>query len=80
MESRVNNFLKIYPSLFLRSLIGEDPQNFIDEVKKIFGLIQAIRNDKVFLLFYELKDIAYFEFTKWNEYRGTDVAPVLVIA
>ena len=66
--------------MFLGSQIGEDPQNIIDEVKKIFRLIQEIRNDKVELLFYKLKDIHYIEFTQWKENRGTNVAPILVIA
>ena len=46
----------------------------------IFGLNYVIRNDKVELLYYRLKDIAYIEFTQWKENRGLDVAPTLVIA
>ena len=32
-------FLKINPPKFLGSQIGEDPQNIIDEVKKIFEVM-----------------------------------------
>ena len=80
MDARVRDFFRMNPSLFLRPEIGEDSQNIIEEVKKIFWLNHVIRNDKVDLLSYRLKDIAYIEFTQWKENRGLDVAPTLVIA
>uniref|UniRef100_M1DY50 Gag-pol polyprotein n=1 Tax=Solanum tuberosum TaxID=4113 RepID=M1DY50_SOLTU len=45
------------PSEFLGSQICEDPQNFIDEVKKIFVVIQVTGNDQVDLVSYQLKDV-----------------------
>ncbi|KAK4722522.1 hypothetical protein R3W88_012755 [Solanum pinnatisectum] len=38
--ARVQDFVRINPPEFLRSQVGEDPQNFIDEVKKIFEVMQ----------------------------------------
>ena len=35
------------PPEFLGSQIGEDPQHFVDEVKKIFGVMSVNRNDRV---------------------------------
>ena len=46
------------------------PQNFINEVKKIFGVIQVTRNDGVELVTYQLKNVAHIWFTKWKENRG----------
>ncbi|KAH0719580.1 hypothetical protein KY285_015611 [Solanum tuberosum] len=39
--------------------VGEDPQNFIDEVKKIFGVMQVNGNGRVELASYQLKDVAH---------------------
>ncbi|KAK4721598.1 hypothetical protein R3W88_011831 [Solanum pinnatisectum] len=47
------------PTEFLGSQIGEDPQNFIDEVKKIFEVMQVTGNDRVELKSYQLKDVAH---------------------
>uniref|UniRef100_M1DA51 Polyprotein n=1 Tax=Solanum tuberosum TaxID=4113 RepID=M1DA51_SOLTU len=41
VAARVRDFGRMNSSEFLGSQIGEDPQNFIDEVKKIFGVMQA---------------------------------------
>jgi len=39
MEARVRDFVRINLPEFLGSQVGEDPKNFIYEVKKIFGVI-----------------------------------------
>ncbi|WMV08818.1 hypothetical protein MTR67_002203 [Solanum verrucosum] len=45
------------------SQVGEDPQNFIDEVKKIFGVMQVTDNGRVELASYQLKDVAHILIT-----------------
>ena len=45
--------------MFLGSQVGEDPKTFIDEVNKIFGRMQEIRNGRVELASYHLKDVAH---------------------
>ena len=37
---------------FLGLQVGDDPQNFIDKVKKIFVIMQLTRNDRVELELY----------------------------
>ncbi|WMV50554.1 hypothetical protein MTR67_043939 [Solanum verrucosum] len=64
------------PLEFLGSQVGEDPQNFIDEVKKIFGVMQVTGNDRVGLESYRLKDVAHIWFTQWKENKGEGAAPV----
>ncbi|WMV54724.1 hypothetical protein MTR67_048109 [Solanum verrucosum] len=44
LVDRVLNFVRMNPPEFLWSQVGEDPQNFIDEVKKIFGVMQVTDN------------------------------------
>ncbi|KAH0729478.1 hypothetical protein KY289_000666 [Solanum tuberosum] len=42
--ARVRDFVRMNPLEFLGSQVGEDPQNFIDEVKKIFEVMQWKEN------------------------------------
>ncbi|WMV37916.1 hypothetical protein MTR67_031301 [Solanum verrucosum] len=51
------------PPEFLESQIGEDPQNFIDEVKKIFQVMEVTGNDRDELAYYQLKDMAHIWYT-----------------
>ncbi|KAH0725485.1 hypothetical protein KY284_001350 [Solanum tuberosum] len=56
---------------FLGSQVGEDPQNFIDEVKKIFGVMQVTGNGRVELASYQLKDVAHIWYTHWKDSGAT---------
>ena len=40
--ARVHDFFRINPPEFLGSQINEDPQNFLNEIKKIFEVMQVI--------------------------------------
>uniref|UniRef100_M1DM16 Gag-pol polyprotein n=1 Tax=Solanum tuberosum TaxID=4113 RepID=M1DM16_SOLTU len=64
VAARVRDFVKMNPPEFLGLQTGEDPQNFIDEVKKIFGVMQVTRNDRVELESYQLKDVAHIWYTQ----------------
>ncbi|WMV33235.1 hypothetical protein MTR67_026620, partial [Solanum verrucosum] len=66
VAARVRDFGRINRPEFLGSPVGEDPQNFIDEVKKIFGVMQVTGNDRVELASYQLKDVAHIWFTPWK--------------
>ncbi|WMV45742.1 hypothetical protein MTR67_039127, partial [Solanum verrucosum] len=70
VAARVRDFVRMNPPEFLGSQVGEDPQNFIDEVKKILGVMQVIGNDRVELASYQLKDVAHIWYTQWKDYRG----------
>uniref|UniRef100_M1DS27 Gag-pol protein n=1 Tax=Solanum tuberosum TaxID=4113 RepID=M1DS27_SOLTU len=76
VAARVRDFVRMNPLEFLGSQVGEDPQNFIDEVKKIFGVMQVTRNDRVELASYQLKDVAHIWFMQWKENKGENAAPV----
>ncbi|WMV13848.1 hypothetical protein MTR67_007233 [Solanum verrucosum] len=45
------------------SQVGEDPDNFIDEVKKIFRVMQVTSNGRVEFASYQLEDVAHVWFT-----------------
>ena len=44
---RVRDFVRINTTEFFGSQTSEDPQNFIDEIKKIFEVMQVTRDDRV---------------------------------
>ncbi|XP_015084242.1 uncharacterized protein LOC107027652 [Solanum pennellii] len=68
-----SRFCSDEPPEFLRSQIGEDPQNFIDEVKKTF---KVTGNDRLDLASYQLQDVAHIWFTRWKENRGENATPM----
>ncbi|WMV41051.1 hypothetical protein MTR67_034436 [Solanum verrucosum] len=41
LAARVQDFVRMNTPEFFGSQVGKDPQNFIDEVKKIFGVMQV---------------------------------------
>ena len=44
---RVHDFVRMNPPEFLGSQTNEDPQNFLDEIKKIFKVMQVTKNDRI---------------------------------
>ena len=52
MAARVRDFVKMNPPEFLGSQANVDLQNFLDEIKKIFEVMQVIGNDQVELASY----------------------------
>ena len=44
---------------FLGSQTNEDPQNYFNNIKKIFEVMQVTGNDRVKLSLYQLNDVAH---------------------
>ena len=76
VAARVCDIVRMNPYEFLGSQTNEDPQNFLDEMKKIFEVMQVTRNDRVELASYQLKDIAHIWYTRWKVNRGVDATPI----
>ncbi|XP_069145540.1 uncharacterized protein [Solanum lycopersicum] len=74
--ARVRLFFRMNPPEFLGSQTNEDPQNFLDEIKKIFEVMQVTGNYRVELASYQLKDVAHMWYTQWNNKRGANTAPI----
>ena len=55
--------------------MNEDPQNFLDEVYKIFYAIGVISNDKAELATYQLKDVTQTWYIQWNN-KALRVGPI----
>ena len=60
---------------YLGSQTNEDPQNFLDEIKKLFEVMQVTRNERVELPSYHLKDVSHI-WSQWMENRGTNENPI----
>ena len=52
VAARVCDFVRMNPPKFLGSQANEDPQNLLDEIKKIFEVMQVTGNDRVQLASY----------------------------
>ena len=57
--ARVCDFVRMNSTKLLGSWTNEDPQNFLDKIKKIFEVMQVTGNYRVELASYQLKDVAH---------------------
>ncbi|XP_049399709.1 uncharacterized protein LOC125863730 [Solanum stenotomum] len=55
---RFRDFVRMNPSIFLGSRIGEDPQGFLDEIYKIVDVMGVSSREKAELASYQLKEVA----------------------
>ena len=53
----LRDFIRMNPSIFLGSKVGEDPQAFLDEVYKIVHANGVTSREKVELALYQLKEV-----------------------
>ena len=60
---RVGQLMKMGPPPFNRVKVVEDPQGFLDNMEKIFWVMQATNVEGVNFAAYQLKDITY----QWYE-------------
>ena len=57
MTFRLRNFVRINRPIFIGFKVGEDPQEFIDEVYKIVHDMRVTSREKAELSSYQLKDV-----------------------
>ncbi|XP_049410605.1 uncharacterized protein LOC125873796 [Solanum stenotomum] len=69
MTSRLRDFVRMNPPIFLGSRVGEDPQEFFDEVYKIVNAMGVSSREKAELASYQFKDVAQVWFTQWKANR-----------
>ncbi|XP_070023103.1 uncharacterized protein [Nicotiana sylvestris] len=74
-SSRSREFLNMKPSTFTGSKKDEDPQNFIDEVQKIFRVMHATDIEAAELATYQLTDVVNTWYEIWEESRGEYATP-----
>ncbi|XP_049410542.1 uncharacterized protein LOC125873715 [Solanum stenotomum] len=69
MSSRLIDFVRMNPPRFLGFKVGEDPQEFLDELYKIVNAMGVTSIEKMELAAYQLKDVAQIWFTQWKANR-----------
>ena len=70
--SRIREFLMMNPLSFIGSNTNEDPENFIEEFKKIFEVMNVVDVERVELAAYELKGVYRTWFDQWKDRRAED--------
>ena len=60
------------PPSFTDSSITEDPENFIEELKKVFDIMPVVDAVRVELATYQLKNVARTWFDQWKDVRDDD--------
>ncbi|XP_015164177.1 uncharacterized protein [Solanum tuberosum] len=68
--SRIRDFLRMNPPSFIGSSTTEDPENFIEELKKVFDVMHVVNIERVELAAYQLKNVARTWFDQWKKGRA----------
>ncbi|KAK4708837.1 hypothetical protein R3W88_029762 [Solanum pinnatisectum] len=78
--SRICEFLKMNPPSFTGSSTVEDPENFIEELKKVFEVMHVADTERVELDTYQLKNVARTWFDQWKEvlFGDMDISRLMV--
>jgi len=74
--SRIRELLRMNPPSFSGSSISENPENFIEELKRIFDVMHVAESERVELVAYQLKGVARIWFDQWKQNRAED-APIV---
>ena len=63
LAAKVRDLVRMNPPEFLGAQTNVGPQNFLDEIKKIFEVMKVSGNDRVVLASYQLKYVAHIWYT-----------------
>ncbi|WMV34431.1 hypothetical protein MTR67_027816 [Solanum verrucosum] len=74
--SRLRDFTRMNPPVFLGSKVGEDPQEFVEEVYKIVDAMGVTSVEKAELAAYQLKGVAQAWYTQWKRNRPVEAGPI----
>ena len=69
MTSRLRDFLRMNPYIFLRSKVNEDTQEFLDGVYKVLCAMAVKSREEAELALYQLRDVTQIWFTQWKDNR-----------
>ncbi|KAG5579337.1 hypothetical protein H5410_049964, partial [Solanum commersonii] len=68
--SRIRELLRMNLPSFTVSSTSEDPENFVDELKKVFDVMHIADTERVELAAYQLKNVARTWFDQWKGGRA----------
>ena len=64
MTSRLRDFVKMNPPIFLGSKVVEDPHKYLDKIYKVLSAMGVISWEKVELASYQLSDVSQIWYTQ----------------
>ena len=64
MTSRLRDFVRMNPPIFLRSKVNEDPQKFLDGVYKVLSVMRVTSREMAKLDSYQLWDVSQIWYTQ----------------
>ena len=64
MTSRLRNFVRMNPPIFLGSKVGEDPQDFLNCVYNVLSAMEVTSREKSKLASYQLRQVAQVCYTQ----------------
>ena len=65
------------PPKFTGTKVEKDPQEFVDEMEKIFKVMHVDKVEGVELATYQLKDIANQLYANWEDAKGESAEPIV---
>src|SRR5688572_24094891 len=69
----IRDFTRMNPLEFYGSMVGEDPQEFIDQVFKVVAIMGVTSVERPKLVAYQLKGVVQEWYVQWLESRLEDV-------
>ena len=76
MTSRLRDFVRMNPLIFLGFKVGEDPQEFLDGVYKVLSAMGVTSREKVELASYKLRDVSQIQYTQWKDNTPEESGPI----
>ena len=76
MTSRLRDFMRINPSIFLGSKVLEDPQEFLDGVYKVCSAMAVTSRVKVELALYQLREVTQGWYSQWKDNRPVELGTI----
>ncbi|PHT69126.1 ABC transporter B family member 12 [Capsicum annuum] len=74
--TRLHDFMRMSPPEFYGSKADEDPQLYLEEIRKIMQVMHISEEERIELASYRLKNILYDWVVEWRKKRGKDADPL----
>ncbi|XP_069150234.1 uncharacterized protein [Solanum lycopersicum] len=75
MTSRLRDFVRMNPTIFLGFKENEDTQDFLDGVYKVLSVMGVTSREKVELSSYQLRYFSQIWYTQWKDNRTEKSGP-----
>ena len=76
MTSRLGDFVRINPPIFLGSQFGDDPEEFLVGEYTVLSAMVVTYREKVELASYQSTEVAQVCYTQWKNRRSVKSGPI----